>query len=295
MSTLLLDKSAFQALSADDLRRAGEIYQLLATDVLLLEILGNIRYRDGRAASFARKLRMADAIVNIPFHEAAGSELLGERVPMTRVPVLKASSRGALAALVLPSEGDQALQRWSQGEFDESDVERAKDWVSGTRSLDLAFLERNFREAIPAGHGPETLEELSALVESALQDHGLQASLFDAFLEYLPAPVDIKRRIYQRWKSEFLVLARDAPYTCHCLKVLFVLFWGVGHRLIGTRRTNFVDAHYFMYLPFCTAFASGDNVHRLMFPFFAEPGQELLSPQELREMLHSTGRSDPSS
>jgi hypothetical protein len=299
MATLLLDKSAFQALSANHLRRAAEIYQLLATDVLLLEVLGDIRHDDDRSASFARKLRMADALVNIPYHEAAGSELLGEPVPMTRVPVLKArpvvDSRGQLGAFVTPSEGDEALLRWSRGEFDAGDLETAEDWVSLTKSFDLAFFERGVRAAVPAGSGPRTLEQLASLIESSLQTPEFQAHFLDAFLAYLPAPANLKKLIEARWNSEDLVLTKDAPYTCHCLKVLFVLFGGVGHRLIGTRPTNFVDAQYFMYLPFCSTFASGDAVHRLLFPLFAEAGQELLSPQELRERLQSTERDKPSS
>ena len=233
---------------------------------------------------------MAHAVVNMPYHEVAASELLGEHVPMTRRPVLKATpvvdARGDLGALIPPSEGDEALLRWSRGEFDDLDLKVAEEWVSASQSFDLAFFERGFRAALPPGQGPRSLEQVSSLVEAALAQADFQSSLLNAFLAYLPAPTDVKEQIEARWRrNRRLVLAKNAPYACHCLKVLFVLFGGVGNRLIGTRSTNFVDAHYLMYLPFCSSFASGDKVHRALFPLFAQAGQELLTPEELREQL----------
>lgn len=292
MSTLLLDKSAFQALNPDDLRLARDVYQILATDVLLLEVVGDIRHKDGRSESFARKLRMADAVVNMPCHEIAGSELLGEHVPMIRRPLLKATpvrnARGEVGAFVPPSQGDEALLRWSRGEFDDSDLKIAEEWVSASKSFDLGFFERGVRAAVPAGQGPHSLEHLANLIESALREPDLQSSFIEAFLAYLPAPTEIKQQIEARWRRSLpLLLWKDAPYTCHCLKVLFVLFGGVGGRLIGTRSTNFVDAHYLMYLPFCSYFASRDKVHRALFPLFAQAGQELFTPEDLRMRLGS--------
>lgn len=233
---------------------------------------------------------MVHAVVNMPYHEVAASELLGEHVPMTRRPVLKATpvvdARGDLGALIPPSEGDEALLRWSRGEFDELDLEVAEEWVAASQSFDLAFFERGLRAALPPRHAPQSLEQISSLVEAALTQADLQLSLLDAFLAYLPAPTDVKEQVEARWRrNRRLVLAKDAPYVLHCLKVLFVLFGGVGNRLIGTRSTNFVDAHYLMYLPFCSSFGSGDKVQQALFPLFAQPGQELLTPDELREQI----------
>ena len=66
MLTLLIDKSAFQALNPEELAMSRGRYQLLATDVLLLELLGDLRYKDQRTHYLARKLRAADVAVNIP-------------------------------------------------------------------------------------------------------------------------------------------------------------------------------------------------------------------------------------
>lgn len=289
MPTLLLDKSAFQALGVGDLERARQQYQLLATDVLLLEILGDTRHEDGRSASFSRKLRMADAVVNMPSHLIATSELLGEAVPMNQVAVLRAvpvrSARGEPGVVVEPSEGDEALYRWSRGEFNESDDRMADEWVRSTRAFDLGFFERGVRTSIAKGLAPGSLEGVMALIDGNFADSSSQANLLDSYLEYLPVAASIKTRIRERWEDGSLRLLRDAPYTSHCLRVLYALFMAVGSRLVGTRSTNFVDAQYFMYLPFCSHFTSGDAVHTLLFPHLRSEGQTLLSPSELRELL----------
>lgn len=291
MPTLLLDKSAFQALGEEDLKLARREFELLATDVLLLEILGDTRYEDARATSFARKLRAADAVVNMPSHEIAASELLGERVPMNRVPLLKGTpvrnAAGELGVVAEASAGDEALYRWSRGEFDETDKKAAEAWVSGTRSFDLGFFERGVRASPVRDHVPASLDDLMDLLDTSLADPTAQADFLDSFLAYLPVPEHVKGKIRARWHTGGLRLERDAPYSRHCLRVLLGLFLGVGSRLVGTRSTNFVDAHYLMYLPFCSAFASGDALHEHLFPHFRREDQTLLAPSELRALLRA--------
>lgn len=289
MTTLLLDKSAFQALNPEELRRSCGRYQVLATDVLLLEILGDLRYSDQRTTSFARKIQTADTLVNMPCHLICGSELLGERVPMELVPVLHGQrvvgAEGAVGVYIPPSKGDLDLLRWSQGEFDEQDLEFARTWIEATKNFDLAFFECGMRAAVSRGLRLASIQAVVELVNASLANPSRNSGFVDAFLAYLPLPVDIIDRIRQRWNRPDLLLSRDAPYSTHCLRALFVLVMSVGSGLVGTRNTNFVDAQYLMYLPFCRVFASGDRVHQLLFRFLALPSQRLLLPSELKADL----------
>jgi hypothetical protein len=290
MTTLLLDKSAFQALNPEELRRSRGRYQVLATDVLLLELLGDLRYCDQRTTSFACKIQTADTLVNMPCHLICGSELLGERVPMELVPVLQGQgvvgAEGAVGVYIPPSKGDLDLLRWSQAEFDEEDLEFVRTWIEAIRNFDLlASFECGVRAVIPRSVRPASIQAVVEFVNASLANPSMNSGFIDAFLAYLPLPAGIVDRIRQRWNRPDPLLSRDAPYSTHCLRVLFVLVISVGSGLVGTRNTNFVDAQYLMYLPFCQLFASGDHVHQLLFPFLALPNQWILLPNELKADL----------
>jgi hypothetical protein len=291
VNTLLVDKSAFQALNLDEMRLTSTRYQILATDVLLLELLGDLRYGDERTAHFARKIQVAETVVNMPYHLICGSELLGERVPMNQLPVLQGkrvvAGDGSVGAYIPPSEGDRALVRWSTGQFNDQDLEFARTWADAVRNFDLGFFERAVRGVVPRSQQPASIAEMRVLVDKSLREPARQAGFVECLLVYLPMSELIKRRIGERWSDPSRVLLRDAPFSAHCLRVLFVMFIAVGSRLLGTRNSNFIDAQYLMYLPFCGLFASGDAVHTKLFAGLASPGQTLLSPEELKAQLRA--------
>lgn len=294
MSTLLIDKSAFQALNPEELGKSRGRYQLLVTDILLLELLGDLRYNDQRTQYLAQKLRSAEVVVNMPYHLICGAELMGEPVPMQGIPLLQGlpmrNSSGETGFLVARSVGDISLERWAKGEFGEGDVERARMLVGALRNFDLLEQsEHGTRAAIARNDLPPSIQEIARRVDESLSDPARQPSLLDTLLAYLPLSEDRKRQIRDRWERVPLSLNLNAPFSSRCLRLLLIFFAAIGSRLIGTRKTNFVDVQYLMYLPFCSRFASGDHVHAALFPFVSTCDQVLVSPNKLKAELGNAG------
>lgn len=296
MPTLLIDKSAFQALNPQELAVSRGLYQLLATDILLVELLGDLRYKDERTQYLAQKLRSAEVVVNMPYHLICGAELMGEPVPMQGIPLLQGipicNSSGQTGFLVPRSVGDTSLERWAEGEFGEEDTERARLLVRALGNFHLLEqFERGVRTATTTDNLPTSIQEIARRVDGSISDPTRQASLLDTLMAYLPLPEDRKQQIRDRWEQLPLRLSIDAPFSARCLRLLVIFFTAVSSRLIGTRKTNFVDVHYLMYLPFCSHFASGDHVHAALFPFVSTSNQVLVLPDQLKVQLGVTGRS----
>jgi hypothetical protein len=58
-----------------------------------------------------------------------------------------------------------------------------------------------------------------------------------------------------------------APYAAHVVTVeLFLQFALAAHLIASNRPSNRTDIAYLFYLPFCTLFASSDNLHRRTAP-----------------------------
>ena len=286
MATILLDKSALEALSFAELKASRRRDQILATDVLLLEILGDLRYGCDETAKLASKLLVADTYVNVPYHLLCGRDLLGEEVSMQGVPVLEghdvedpAGERGTIAE---PSEGEMALVRWAEGEFEDDDLEYARQWNEGVRNLDLGFFERGVRLAVPRNQQPSTIDSIAALMDDALSSRDAQEGILESILAALFLPDEWNESIRRRWGEGHLLLARDAAFTARCARTMFTFLGAVGSRLVGTKRSNLVDAQYLMYLPFCDVFASGDKAQLALFPFVSLRGQVVLSCEQLK-------------
>lgn len=286
MATILLDKSALGALSFAELEASWGRDQILATDVLLLEILGDVRYGRDEATRLASKLLAADTCVNAPYRLICGNELLGEEVPMRGVPVLEGhvveDSAGWRGAIAEPSEGEMALVRWAEGEFDGDDLEYARQWTEGVRNLDLGFFERGVRLAVPRDQQPSTIGSIAALMDDALRSRDAQEGILESMLAALFLSDEWNGSIRRRWAGSNLLLARDAPFTARCARTMFTFLGSVGSQLVGTRRSNLVDVQYLNYLPFCDVFASGDKAQLALFPFVSLPGQVALSCAHLK-------------
>jgi hypothetical protein len=294
METLLLDKSAFQALTNEEIRKSRERFQILTPDVLYLELLGNLRYGEERTKALSRKLRCGNFIVNMPLGQICKAELLlGREIPMNGLPLVFAEEArtgvGGLAVAVVETAVDTDLSRWAGGNFSADEFRMAAEWKSAIDQFDLAFFERGVRTQTPKERRPTDLSQVSTLVEATLRDTHAQKGLLDTLLAYLTPYARLSDHeidaILNRWREAGgPLLSLYAPYSSYCLRILLVLFMGVGSQLLGTRNSNFVDAHYLHYLPFCSIFCSRDNIHTALFPFVSY-SQRSYSFDELKEQL----------
>jgi hypothetical protein len=109
-------------------------------------------------------------------------------------------------------------------------------------------------------------------------------SLAAAFLQI---PQHLHSPIIEAWKRKGRrPLKAFAPYAAHVVAVeLFFQFGLAAHLIASNRPSNRTDIAYLFYLPFCTLFASSDNLHRRTAPHFLRPDQEFVWGHDLKAGL----------
>jgi hypothetical protein len=65
------------------------------------------------------------------------------------------------------------------------------------------------------------------------------------------------------------------------------------HKLVSQKPTNFIDAQYLYYLPFCHVFVSGDKLHKRLVPELLGPEQRFLSADDLKHELAEAVKARP--
>ncbi len=185
--TILLDKSAFQALQDAELSAltaAG--HTLVATEVLLAEILGDYAgHSPSRMAGLSGKLRQARPVVLAPDHVLIGMEMLGERTIRLEcgLPILR--QRVFYNELLSPSPAEMELERWARGDISEEDARYSAIWRENIASLtQVEDLRRFGAEATSRESRPTTLAECLARAKKLLRNADMRDHLIEQLLCY---------------------------------------------------------------------------------------------------------------
>jgi hypothetical protein len=101
---------------------------------------------------------------------------------------------------------------------------------------------------------------------------------------FLQIPQHLHSPIIEAWKRKGRrPLKAFAPYAAHVVAVeLFFQFGLAAHLIASNRPSNRTDIAYLFYLPFCTLFASSDNLHRRTAPHFLRPDQKFVWGHDLK-------------
>jgi hypothetical protein len=294
---LLYDKSALQALNADEAFWLGMHYRTNLCPLFYVEVLADLDKpaRDGRSAddavrTIARKLAPMGVHPNVYHMELVLGELLGQRVEMVGVPIQAGARRvnsfdgRSGIAFDVPSEV-AAFNRWKRGDFAGVERDFARRWREMLGNLDVGSMIRNI-----FGEGRPSFSDLTAIkrrVDWALDPKNGRFRFLRFALEQLRIPPAYRSFIFDRWKARGGEPFRTfAPYSHFVLTVdvFFNLAVAAGH-IAATRSSNRVDMAYLYYLPFCMAFASGDNLHARVAPLFLREDQEFIPARTLKADL----------
>lgn len=296
---LILDKSAFQMLSARaHLRRSIHFFDNV-TPILVTEILGDLSkgLQNGqdpaaKVAELVGKFHGSGGPVN---HEAsllAVQSLIGTDVPMTGQVLAQGGrsvddpelGRGFFVDLTWWNE---AILRWSRGEFSDVEKQTSELWRVVTRQPGFSSLWDSIRR-----HGiilpkVSSIDEFAPTLKDVTTDAGLQDAWFEILLDRFHVTGAEERYIRRRWAADGQPLATFAPYAHHCLKVWVALVMAVHHKLFKWAPTHVVDLQYLNYLPFCQVFSSNDRLHRLLAPVLKCDDQTFLTGDELKTTLRA--------
>lgn len=115
-------------------------YRMNVAPVLFMELLGDLRkYADNQkraeaaVTQLANRLSTMDYQLNAHYKGLVTQELLGARVPMVGFPIAAKgvsyeSPDGSRGFAVDETPEDDALFRWSQGDFKQADYALAQRW-----------------------------------------------------------------------------------------------------------------------------------------------------------------------
>jgi len=295
---LILDKSAFEAMSKAEHTSLMFRYMQNVTPVLGMEILCDlVKEHDTSVAApewvkiLAKKFGGSGDPVNMDFIHLVAGELAGNPVPMTRQIIPDNSwagpgSDGAPVMMVDLGPFNHAFMRWAAGKFSQHDRHLAQTWRENPPRINHEALWQSLKDRDVLQKRPRQAEDVVGMVDQTLDVPSLQALWLDYMLGYIDATERFRPIVYDRWLRHGSGSFRTfSPYSAHCLRVILATLVLTKHALVVQKATNFVDAQYLYYLPFCDIFVSGDKLHRCLVPSLLQPGQRFLAATDLKTEL----------
>jgi hypothetical protein len=291
----LFDKSFLQAISLDEAVWFDRFFMPVVCPIFYVETLGDLGKSSSERGTAERSI-VKDVAQKFP--EMAGSpcaahsdiaihDLLGLHMPMDgRIP--RPGGRPVKSGTIYdPGPEELAFGRWQKGKF--QDVERiaAATWRKTLSELDLDKVARELRSIGVDGKSCNTLDHARRLADTVVANTSQVMSVLSLAAAFLQIPQRLHGPIIDAWTREGRRSVKMfAPYAAHVIAVeLFFQFGLAAHLIASNRPSNRTDIAYLFYLPFCTLFASSDNLHRRTAPHFMRPDQEFVWGQDLKAGL----------
>jgi len=295
--SIVLDKSSLQTLSASEISVLNRLYTFNIVPVLVTEILADLKKdkKDDRTpeqevVQLANKLSQMDSAINENYMELIRASLIGNAVLMDRRPVVGGgrfvkSPEGKIGIVYEETQEELAILRWQDSLFNDAEHAVAERWRQSTRRIDLEGFKRGYR-ASEDFQNIASLEQLVSKVNLYLKRNDSNTELLKMIVTEFGFDQPFANRVFLRWEGLSMKSVKlFAPYALYCFKANLTFYLGLIGNLLGTRPTNRVDLEYVYYLPFCTAFSSKDNFHKVLVPLFLEPNQRFISGEVLKADL----------
>jgi hypothetical protein len=230
------------------------------------------------------------------FIHLVGGELSGSPVPMTGQ-IIPDNSRvvrqpnGEAAMIIDMGPFNYAFLKWSQGVFAPHELSLAQRWRATAPDLSQSALwdelrSRNVAVPRPPGAVNVVVEGLARVVDDILAMPNMQPVWLDYMLTQIEATPEFRAHVYDRWlKHEPKTFASFAPYSYHCLRVTLSVLVLTKHNIVSQKASNFLDAQYLFYSPFCEVFISNDRLHRVIAPLVIRPDQRFLLGTDLKREM----------
>lgn len=306
--SIIFDKSALQSMSRPALWQANSLFYTVIPDVLLHEILADLSL-DGK--NVEPKERVVMLAKKISFHHACGSmhfrrlcvqDLLGNRIPMDRRPIVDATTAqrittedGKIGLIRDVQPENEALLRWGSSNFSKDDFDFAEKWRSELPAFDVV----SSTELRNMHIGIRSIDDVTRHVDMILSAPENHLPILSTYMGFLGCGPATQRRVTFRWHIELPARQRlpaFAPYTTHCLRVYHLYYCAASHGLLPTKPNTLIDLEYFYHTPFAQIFCSSDRLHKRMAPFVLGDDQSFVDGEQLKvelDALAEARKSDP--
>lgn len=297
----MLDKSALQSFSKDEMMTLYRYYFLNIPPVLVIEVLADLK-KDAKnrelskkeVQRLAKKIVFLNCCVNVNYQDLLISDLFGRPFTIDGRPIMGGGkqvkdSEGKIGIVFDKTAESETIIKWGQGVFSDTEERLAENWRISTRALDIETFKKNQSKNIAGGILKlSKLEDVLGYTDELLQNEKNQASFRDFALKDLMLDTNMKSIIYDRWLSgKFHNIKTFAPYAHHYLRVQTTFYLAVMNNLMGTKSTNRIDLEYLLYLPFTLIFSSADKFHMKMSKLFLNDKQDFVEANHLKMDLNS--------
>jgi hypothetical protein len=305
---IIFDKSALQSLSRSAIWQANSLFYTVLPDVLLHEILADLSLErknidpQERVGMLAKKISFHHACGSMHFRTLCVQDLLGNTIPMSRRPVVAASTGqrittddGQIGFVRDVQPENEAVLRWGGGVFSKEDFDFAAKWRSELPDLNSDASAELRKTKL----GISSMEDAARQVNAVLGDAENHLPLLSAYMGHLGCGQKMRDRALFRWRIELPAkqnLWAFAPYTAYCLRVYQLYYVAAAHGLLPTKSNTLVDLEYFYHTPFAKIFCSSDRLHKRMAPFILADDQSFVDGEELKaelDALEEAKKSDP--
>lgn len=294
----LFDKSFLQALNVDEAMWFDHFFIANICPLFYVETLADLdkSVREGRTPEqevgfIADKTPYMRGMPCTYHGTMCLGELMGHPVPMTgQIPVSggrPVKSDGKRGVVFDEPPEAQAFSRWQRGEFLQLERQHARAWREALRTLDLPALAEKFRALGINGKNCNSLATAKEIAVGIVRSKEKPFDRIALAFNLLGIPRQYHTPIIQRWSiMGYPAFSDFAPYVAHVLEVeIFFQIALAANHISSVRSSNRADIAYLFYLPFCTAFVSGDNLHRRCAPLFLRADQEFLWGPDLKADL----------
>lgn len=277
--SVILDKSALEALSVDESVWLEALLDATVVPVFYVEVLADLE-KQGRQGQAPESVvgRLAEktpsnAYPNVHHRQVVLAELAGERINMTGRPLvsggeLRRAADGKVGWHVDEFPEQTTLRRWQAQDFEAVERVVARQWRDELAAQNLDEMVELVKVILPAHRKISDLQQLKTFIDDFCERR--DRTVIPLAADVLGLSDKDARALRKRWERELRrPLDRFAPYSAHVFKVDLLFYLGVARGFISAdRASNLVDMAYLYYLPFAAAFVSGDGLHRRTAPLF---------------------------
>lgn len=287
----IIDKSAFQSLSSEEIIIFNKYYLHNITPILISEILGDlskethIKFKNNneKVKNFAKRLFFGSSFINSNHAELIKSSITGN-IEMDGRPIVdihnQYSGNGLSGGLIEYSYLHARIDKWKLGIFNQNDFDISNKWRKNISEIDnsslLEFFEQNFQIKI------STIEEIFKEAQTILTP---KYSKFNTVVSHLfkfhQIPSDFFYRV-----TNINSLKHEFPYLYFIFQVDILFALGLKNEIFkSSRKTDLLDLIYIYYLPFCKIFVSDDYFHKKLVPLLLREDQKFIVGTNFKEDL----------
>jgi hypothetical protein len=275
--SMLIDKSAIQGFSMDEIKVLHRHYDVVICPTLIHEFQGDLaktadqpELDKDRVAYLAEKAMGFGARTIDRYEKLAYANLIGFNFPLgPQIPRFDArqvkGKDGSNGVLLKETPEEVTLRRWSQRQFAEDERTSGESYRRKLAEVDLEKLRAALRLNDSDDWKANSLDEIAAAIDRVDGPFDIDGwNSIEMTMSRFGFSGQTQDQVKQRYGNSGRPRFKDfAPYAHYCNRLSLIFLLGLKCGLVPTskRAKAVIDYQYLFFAPFCNVFCSGDKFH----------------------------------